>query len=93
MTTTTHIAAQGITIGPRSIQRCALCGYKFMDEDSRRIAVPSDQGPYSPSFFATGAYVQVAGNRMSMQGMAPTTKGEDPPRDLCIDLVEEPGVV
>lgn len=84
LATVTHVAAPAVTIDGRTIQRCAICGEKLVDEDYRKIAVPAGT-KYRPGAFRMGALVSVDGNMQRDTGKWPS----DPlPADNCLPLVE-----
>lgn len=77
----THIAGVFVGLAGRIIQRCACCGYKLVD--NKNTASPDGA---TMSTWASGALVEIDGNRSSMVGMY-----EDPnplPANFCINLVE-----
>ena len=77
----THLAGVFVGLAGRVIQRCAVCGYKLVDNKN----TASPDGSAMPTW-TDGALVEIDGNRSSMVGMY-----EDPaplPASFCINLVE-----
>ena len=62
--TTTHIAAQHVTVNDRYLrQRCAWCGATLIEYDLHGVAVPEGQDP-TPATWPVGALVTVDGDRL-----------------------------
>ena len=86
MDSVTHIAGPVIKIGPRQIQRCAVCGEKLADNiEILKGLVASPDGP--PEFLSwdPGCLVRVDGHRASM---LEHDDGTNLPDDTCLTLVE-----
>lgn len=86
-----HLAGIKIKIGSRCIQRCIVCGEALVNDDLSCMA--SSDGPVKPSFFETGALIEVENNdgcrRSSVVGELPEDfKPEFLPKDFCLELVE-----
>jgi hypothetical protein len=81
----THIAGTWVEVGSRLRQLCAWCGYRLVDYDLARIAVPEGQDP-RPGTWAPGDLVRVDGN-VSM-----TVEHEDG-AELPADACERQGVL
>lgn len=91
---TVHVAGISLTMeGVRVIQRCALCGFKLIDTDLRKVAIPEGQEAKVPAF-APYDLVEVEGNRMSVIVAEPSREPGAKPGDrkmppgFCLALVE-----
>ena len=79
-TTATHVAACGILVGSRTIQRCLVCGEKLADSNY----------PGAPAIFPEGEMVAAKLGFFCGTGKSYSDVGEHAslPRDFCISLVE-----
>ncbi len=74
---TTHIAAQHVTVNDRYLrQRCGWCGATLLEYDLTRVAVPADQ-PGPPATWPVGVLVTVD------DGASWTVDGDRLPDDAC----------
>jgi hypothetical protein len=84
MTSVTHVAGSHITIKKRTIQRCAVCGYKLCD--NLRVAVAASEGDVAPSIAVWDVGTMI---RFTDSGQTELLDGSDLPSDSCLTLVEE----
>lgn len=89
-----HIPGPLITIGPRKIQRCSVCGEKlgdnlpFLQGRVAAVVVPGDKqkGPIDILAWPVGCPIRVDGNHTTV---IPFKDGDQLPDDCCLALVEE----
>jgi hypothetical protein len=83
MNSVTHVAGHKVEVAGRTIQRCALCGDKLIDDLNE--ARPEGSGP-TPTW-EPGRLVRVTAGNPQSSVLLPDT--DQLPDDSCIDLVEE----
>jgi hypothetical protein len=87
---TTHIAANDITIGGQRLrQRCAWCGAILIDYDLTRVAVKTEPGedPKPPATFPPGRLVRVDGSNPKVSLVLDET--DTLPDDACGHVDDE----
>lgn len=87
---TVHLAGNDVRIGTRIIQRCLICGFKLLDMDLSRMAVP-DGDDRGVATFAVGHLIEVSeGNPTNYVDIGDTKQPQFDAgwQDCCIHLVE-----
>lgn len=90
MDSTTHIAGGYITIGGRTIQRCAWCGEKLIDTRGQVVVGPDcPSASDKPLHWPGGRLVRVtAGEGLCVSRAVLLDESEQLPPDSCEELAE-----
>lgn len=86
MDSVTHIAAPHVIANGRTIQRCALCGEKLVDDKGAAMPLRPDGSPDSVGTWEAFRLVRVtAGNPQHWELL---DESDRLPEDSCLALVE-----
>jgi hypothetical protein len=84
--TVTHVAGPVVTVGGRSIQRCACCGEKLRDNLGEMAPLKPDGTPPEMHVWRERALVHIDGNSQTLAG--DYVEIDAMPEDFCLALVE-----
>lgn len=85
----THVAGPPVTIGERTVQRCALCGEKLLDNKNTVAPIgPNGEPPDFPVWRERSLVTVSEGNPTSFILAGDFAAVEELPEDFCLALVE-----
>lgn len=83
----THLTGPVITIGPRVIQRCAVCGLKLVDNVN--YPLKTDGTVEAIPVWQPRCFIRQEGDPPTWTAVCDLNDDDDVPEDFCLELVEE----